>query len=768
MGAAPTREIPSAHIRNNTAERMDSMKKGKKHVIDALPLIWPYILISGILLALFMCGIFAYYRVTTRDAEQAAASRVDALSDEVYTRVTSYRKACDVLAASNVVQSFAQSYAGDANTAQAAVNSLQQELSNVVGIAHFPYTDAEVYYPQEQVIVSVKGVCRGEVNCADRLEAQSGDILWETLRGINSGNAWAICYGNGKAWLVRQLTGYSSSAAYIILEFALDQLVPISQEEGLVLIGDDSTQLYTSGNLSDDFVRTIRTQVQLEHRFTYHGDEYAAYRCIFSVLRTEIIIAVSINQIIANTSSFLKITLLLGAIFSASLVLIFHAMYKQVLLPYRYLAEATWVDSETDNPRNILTLARSNLLSLKSQQETAQEEKKLLIHLGVGDLLQQVRMVPEDPGLRTASRCLSLAGVLPGQRYLIFAAFQIERRVQNFEGVQDDWAEQSPLSILDEVLRELLFTGRVGVIATLEQYYVVIATCQDGDTEEKLDTIVNRLAQTCQQRSLPAVAATRPFIGEEAGELRTLVRHTMNDVNYLYFWQKERVEDREEENAKELVSFFKAMRNLINRLDSQDYTGAKTMFAQIMEDNLPRTAQDFQITKYRIYGMIEMLIAAISEQSPLGEDTIERLDFEKRLYETDTLSSFRSTTEQVFMELIDIRQQCDTGEGTQKKIENVRAYIDDHYTENSLTATSVAEHFNLSSSYLSREFKRIVGCNMLEYIQKLRVDQAKKLLANYSVKDAAQKAGFWDSQGLVRVFKKYEGITPGEYKKSLQ
>jgi AraC-like DNA-binding protein len=56
----------------------------------------------------------------------------------------------------------------------------------------------------------------------------------------------------------------------------------------------------------------------------------------------------------------------------------------------------------------------------------------------------------------------------------------------------------------------------------------------------------------------------------------------------------------------------------------------------------------------------------------------------------------------------------------------------------------------------------------LEYIQSLRVQKAKERLATESVKDIAKPVGFWDAQALIRVFKKYEGITPGQYKDLLQ
>ena len=359
----------------------------------------------------------------------------------------------------------------------------------------------------------------------------------------------------------------------------------------------------------------------------------------------------------------------------------------------------------------------------------------------------------KDAGLPIAARCLPLAGILPGQRYVVLAFFQMEKS-----------SSYPPLP--DEKTLIYILNGRMGIVTTLGRYSVILATCQDGDTEESLQIIADRI-KTCYSEHSP-VAVTLPLIGAGLEDLHAVIRHTMNDADYLYFWQKDQVGDDENAKTEALISFFKAMRNLVNRLDNQDYSGAKTIFDQIMEANLPRTAQDFQITKYRIYGMIEMLVAAISEGSSLGEDQISKLNFETKLYESETLQEFRRTVEQVFLTLIDIRQQCDSSnDGAAQKIEVIKAYVDEHFTDNNLTGTFVAERFNLSSSYLSREFKRSVGCNMLEYIQKLRVEQAKKLLSDYSVKEAAQMSGFWDTQGLVRVFKKYEGITPGEFKQSL-
>ena len=54
---------------------------------------------------------------------------------------------------------------------------------------------------------------------------------------------------------------------------------------------------------------------------------------------------------------------------------------------------------------------------------------------------------------------------------------------------------------------------------------------------------------------------------------------------------------------------------------------------------------------------------------------------------------------------------------------------------------------------------------ILDAIHKERICQAKELLkGGMTVQATAQKIGYLDARGFIRTFKKYEGITPGQYK----
>jgi transcriptional regulator GlxA family with amidase domain len=81
---------------------------------------------------------------------------------------------------------------------------------------------------------------------------------------------------------------------------------------------------------------------------------------------------------------------------------------------------------------------------------------------------------------------------------------------------------------------------------------------------------------------------------------------------------------------------------------------------------------------------------------------------------------------------------------------------------------SIADELDITSSYLSREFKRHCGCGAQEYITNVRLDKAKCMLATQmTVKEVASATGFGSDVSMARVFKKHLGMTPGKYRSEL-
>ncbi len=85
-----------------------------------------------------------------------------------------------------------------------------------------------------------------------------------------------------------------------------------------------------------------------------------------------------------------------------------------------------------------------------------------------------------------------------------------------------------------------------------------------------------------------------------------------------------------------------------------------------------------------------------------------------------------------------------------------------------VSISELADRFQYNPDYLSRYFKRKTGMNLQEYILALKLSKAKDLLAQtrQSVKEVAYEVGFSDEKYFMRLFKKYEKITPTEYRKA--
>lgn len=93
------------------------------------------------------------------------------------------------------------------------------------------------------------------------------------------------------------------------------------------------------------------------------------------------------------------------------------------------------------------------------------------------------------------------------------------------------------------------------------------------------------------------------------------------------------------------------------------------------------------------------------------------------------------------------------------------SYISQHYNTN-LTLEEVANHVYLNPAYFSTLFRQSCGSTFKEYLNIVRVEESKRLLANtdYSIIDIAVAVGFDNQSYFSKVFKKYTGLTPKQYR----
>lgn len=101
-------------------------------------------------------------------------------------------------------------------------------------------------------------------------------------------------------------------------------------------------------------------------------------------------------------------------------------------------------------------------------------------------------------------------------------------------------------------------------------------------------------------------------------------------------------------------------------------------------------------------------------------------------------------------------------------IDKIILYIEKNYNKN-LTVEFVSSLFYLNRSYLSHMFKQKSGSKFVDYVNKVRVEQAKVQLATTSkmMYQIAKSVGYDNVKYFFRIFKKIEGITPKQFQSSI-
>ena len=96
---------------------------------------------------------------------------------------------------------------------------------------------------------------------------------------------------------------------------------------------------------------------------------------------------------------------------------------------------------------------------------------------------------------------------------------------------------------------------------------------------------------------------------------------------------------------------------------------------------------------------------------------------------------------------------------------DVIAYIKANY-DKELSIKTLAQRFNISSAYLGQLLKKETGVLFSDYLNSIRIGKARELLeiTNLKANEISEYIGYTDPNYFYRVFKKYVGLYPSEYR----
>ena len=205
-------------------------------------------------------------------------------------------------------------------------------------------------------------------------------------------------------------------------------------------------------------------------------------------------------------------------------------------------------------------------------------------------------------------------------------------------------------------------------------------------------------------------------------------------------------------------------RELISLVRRGDKRGALKLLDELLADTLQKFTDIGQF-KVRILELLVMLSRAAVEGGAkakklltLNSQYIEKFATIKR---TEELCYWISKVTEQFIASIDEGKDIHNLQVVQKAGE----YLRTHYSKK-ISVEDVARAVYLSPCHLSKIFKEELGCTIMEYLTKIRIEEAKKMLSNpkYNIIQVASILGFKDPGYFTKVFKRSEGITPSQFR----
>ena len=207
--------------------------------------------------------------------------------------------------------------------------------------------------------------------------------------------------------------------------------------------------------------------------------------------------------------------------------------------------------------------------------------------------------------------------------------------------------------------------------------------------------------------------------------------------------------------------------SFVNTIKFLTFNHGLEMIHEYLYEVSKHQAYDAYSLKRFIQHLIYTVLSATEHLDlPISTSSIEKLKWFKKIDLCVTVEQLEDIVTQFFKI---IEQQFIEHSNTETNILNqLIEYVNQHYAED-ISLSDLADKFHMNYSYLSCYFKQHTGENLTSYINRIRIDKAKDLLkySDQSISQISAKIGFSEHNYFSKVFKKFTGMTPIEYRNSL-
>lgn len=207
-------------------------------------------------------------------------------------------------------------------------------------------------------------------------------------------------------------------------------------------------------------------------------------------------------------------------------------------------------------------------------------------------------------------------------------------------------------------------------------------------------------------------------------------------------------------------------KELLGRVKLGDRTGAKEILNELLGGILFNSAGKDEVLKARLLELSAILSRAAVEAGASLEKLLGlNYDYVQELASLESTEDICAWIVKVLDAFINVVYETRESRNL-PVIREAVDYIRAHYSDD-LSLEDVAGRVHLSPFYLSRLFKEELGNTFVEFLTRVRIEEAKRLLlgSTLAVQEVADAVGYQDASYFAKVFKRQEGRTPSQFRR---
>jgi len=345
----------------------------------------------------------------------------------------------------------------------------------------------------------------------------------------------------------------------------------------------------------------------------------------------------------------------------------------------------------------------------------------------------------------------------------------------------DDYSNASLKSRLDDrhllkfsvtnIIEEILLSYCKGDIVEVEkgEYLLLFDSCEEADCQKILKEFCFKVNNALESYFNISISFGISGITGDMSSFKTMYTQAKKALEQKFYSGRGSIlfyDEKLEFSDKFILLNLQDEKMLQTCLENLDYDGAKAIIKKFFYGiyNLKM----YHPSKVRMAG-VELLNPFINVAKKFELETdfalITSGNIENPvdiLMKAETVSYIYNWFESVVEKFIDYLSNKRLS-AERPEILKLKQYISDRVYED-ITLDKAAKISNMSKSYLSSVFKKETGESFTDYVNRLKMEEAKILIQRYDLKnyEVAEKLGFIDESYFSKLFKKYIGISPSK------